>query len=167
MIELLGKVLRYALVLLMATLVISVTWQVLSRYVLDQPSSWTEEAARFLLVWIGVLGAAYVSHSREHLAIDLLPRRLQGTKAIALRVFIELAVLVFAILAMVVGGARLVAITWELGQVMPALSIPTAFLYLVVPLSGGLIVLFSGVHLVKLISQPTSHLKAQTSKKEC
>lgn len=166
MIEWLARALRYFLVVLMATLVMSVTWQVVSRYVLDQPSSWTEEAARFLLVWIGVLGAAYVSYSREHLAIDLLPRRLQGPKAAALYLFIELAVMVFAFLAMVIGGARLVAITWELGQVMPALNIPTAVLYLVLPVSGSLIVLFSTMHISMLIGWPVNAIDEEKLGKE-
>ena len=167
MIEGLAKALRFFLVLLMTALVFSVTWQVLSRYALDQPSSWTEEAARFLLVWIGVLGAAYVSHAREHLAIDLLPRRLSGTQAKVLCLFIELAVLAFALLAMVVGGTRLVMITWELDQVMPALGIPTAFLYLVVPLSGLMITLFGCVHVLQVISQLVQNDEEQSFGRGC
>jgi TRAP-type C4-dicarboxylate transport system permease small subunit len=167
MMHFIAKILRHALMILMGALVLSVTWQVLSRYVLDQPASWTEEAARFLLVWVGVLGAAAVSYSREHLAIDLLPRRLQGRRALALRVFIECMVLGFALVAMVVGGSRLVLITWELNQLTPALGLPTAVLYLVVPLSGVLMVLFSGVQIMTLLSQSEPHLSdSNTAMKE-
>ena len=55
----LDSVLAFILMILMATIVIDVTWQVLSRFIVGNPSSVTEEIARFLLIWIGLLGAAY------------------------------------------------------------------------------------------------------------
>ena len=55
----LDKFLRGMLVFLMTAMVFSVSWQVVSRYLFSSPSSWTEEVARFLLIWIGTLGAAY------------------------------------------------------------------------------------------------------------
>ena len=58
--KILDAVLKPALVLLMVALVSSVSWQVISRYIFSSPSSWTEEVARFLLIWIGVLGAAFL-----------------------------------------------------------------------------------------------------------
>ena len=51
--------LSYALMLLMAVSALNVLWQVFTRFILQDPSSYTEELARFLLVWIGLLGASY------------------------------------------------------------------------------------------------------------
>lgn len=68
----LNRVLELFLVILMSVLVIDVLWQVFSRYMLSSPSSFTDELAGFLLIWVGVLGAAYVSGRKEHLAIDIL-----------------------------------------------------------------------------------------------
>ena len=73
------KLLEWFLVFLMSVLVIDVLWQVFSRYVLNAPSSYTDELAGFLLIWVGVVGAAYVAANREHLAIDLL---LQDRKSV-------------------------------------------------------------------------------------
>ena len=64
----LNKVLEIFLVVLMSVLVIDVLWQVFSRYLLSSPSSFTDELAGFLLIWVGVLGAAYVDGRKEHLA---------------------------------------------------------------------------------------------------
>ena len=69
------KGLELLLIGLMALLVVDVLWQVLSRYVLASPSSFTDEVAGFLLIWVGLMGAAYVSGREEHLAIDLLLRQ--------------------------------------------------------------------------------------------
>ncbi len=68
----LNRVLEIFLVFLVSILVIDVLWQVFSRYLLSSPSSFTDELAGFLLIWVGVLGAAYVAGRQEHLAIDIL-----------------------------------------------------------------------------------------------
>ncbi len=143
MIDTLDRLFRYFLATLMALLVLSVTWQILSRYLLAEPSSWTEELARFLLVWISILGASYAYREKMHLGIDLLAQRLHGRKAVLLEVTVNVVVIVFAVVVMIVGGYRLVAMTWELHQVSPALGIPMAWVYAVVPLSGSLIVLYA------------------------
>ena len=64
--------LGYFLILLMAIMTMDVLWGVLTRYAFGSQADWTEELARFLLIWIGILGAAYASGQRMHLAIDLL-----------------------------------------------------------------------------------------------
>ena len=66
------KILEWVLIFLMSVLVIDVLWQVVSRYILINPSSFTTEVAGYLLIWVGILGAAYVAGKNEHLAIDLL-----------------------------------------------------------------------------------------------
>lgn len=127
------------LVLLMGLLVASVVWQVLSRYLLASPSVWTEELARFLLIWIGILGSVYAYHTRSHLAVDLWSTRLTGVGRRRLAGVQSLVIVSFALSAMVVGGARLVWITWSLQQMSPALGLPMASVYAVLPVSGALI----------------------------
>lgn len=143
MLDVLDRLFRGLLATLMGLLVLSVSWQILSRYLLAEPSSWTEELARFLLVWIGVLGASYAYREKMHLGIDLLSQRLHGVRAVLLELVVNLVVMVFAVAVMIVGGYRLVAMTWELNQISPALGIPMAWVYAVVPLSGLLIVLYA------------------------
>ena len=73
--EKIDKILEKFVVALMAILVVDVLWQVISRYVLSSPSSFTDELAGFLLIWVGLFGSAYVAGKNEHLAIDLLVQR--------------------------------------------------------------------------------------------
>src|SRR5690606_39469394 len=72
----LDRVLALILMVLMATIVVDVTWQVLSRFILGNPSSVTEEIARFLLIWIGLLGAAYAFRTHSHLGLDLFTAKM-------------------------------------------------------------------------------------------
>lgn len=142
------NILEKLLIVLMTVMVINVTWQVLSRYlalagIIDQASTATEEWARFLLIWLGLLGASYASGRRMHLAIDLLLQRSGEAQAAKIRRTIRIVVLLFALLAMVVGGGNLVYLTFELEQTSAAIGLPLGIVYLVIPLSGLLISYFS------------------------
>lgn len=136
------RYLGHFLVFLMALMLFSVTWQVITRYIFSAPSSFTDELARYLLIWIGMLGAAYASGKRLHLSIDLLPSRLEGRSRYRLGVFINILIIIFALTTMVIGGIRLVYITYTLGQISAALQIPLAYVYTIIPLSGLLIIYY-------------------------
>lgn len=138
----LDKFLEKTLVLLMSLMVLNILWQVASRYVLNNPSSFTDELARYLLIWTGLLGAAYATGKNLHLAIDILPGKIDNHKVRhGLYLLAKGMIACFALLAMVAGGTRLVYISWFLDQNSPALNVPLGIVYTVVPLSG-LIILF-------------------------
>ena len=137
------RLLSGALVALVAAMVVSVTWQILSRYLFVVPAAWTEELARFLLIWIGMLGAAYAYQRRSHLGLDLLPGKLTGKGKASLNIVTHLVCMSFAAVVLVVGGGSLVTMTWELRQYSAAMGLPIAFVYAVIPASGVLICLFA------------------------
>ena len=137
------NILEKALIFIMGIMVINVLWQVFSRFILQSSSSWTEELARFLLIWVGLLGAAYTTGQRMHLAIDLLPQYLSGKSARRLNRIIQSMVVLFAFFAMVIGGIRLVYLTLILEQTSAALSVPMGVIYMAIPISGILIIYYS------------------------
>jgi len=137
------KILSAFLGLLMALMVLDVTWQVATRFILNEPSSYTEELARFLLVWIGLLGAAYAYRKKAHLGLDILSQKLEGQAKRRLDIFISLVCILFACLIMIYGGSKLMLLTLDLEQTSAALQVKIGYLYSVIPLSGLLIVLFS------------------------
>lgn len=140
---LLEKGLGAILGLLMAAMVLDVSWQVITRFILNNPSSYTEELARFLLIWIGLLGAAYAYRKKAHLGLDILSEKLEGAAHRRLDIFISLVCMAFAAVLMVYGGMKLVLLTLELEQLSAALQVRIGYVYTVLPLSGALIVLFS------------------------
>ncbi len=152
MMQKIEKALGYVLGALLALMVLDVTWQILTRFLPMQPSSYTEEVARYLLVWIGLLGGAYAYRKRSHLGIDLLSNALHGAKRRALQIFVVSVCFAFAALAMVYGGAKLMLLTFELEQTSAALNLPMGYVYSVLPLSGLLICLFSIDHLIELVT---------------
>lgn len=139
----LDNALKWALVVLMVSQVFAVTWQVVSRYLFASPSSWTEEVARFLLIWIGTLGAAYAFRTNMHIGLDLLPKKLSGVAARNLNWITHGVIILFAVCVLMLGGAKLVHLTWELRQYSAVLGLPISFVYSVIPLTGVLVVIYS------------------------
>jgi TRAP-type C4-dicarboxylate transport system permease small subunit len=152
----LDKIVAWMLITLMGLMVLNVSWQVLSRYVVQNPSSFTDELSRYMLIWLGMLGAAYVAGQNQHLAIDILPNKLSGKPKMKLLVLINSLVLLFALIAMVLGGSNLVYITYILDQKSATLQIPLAYIYTIIPISGLLVVYYQ-------IFQISNHLKHQTA----
>ena len=136
------KILATTLVIIMGLMVLNVLWQVCSRFLLGSPSSFTDELARFLLIWIGVLGAAYVSGKNMHVAINVLPTKFSKLTQQKLKYIVRAIVVLFCLLVLVVGGSRLVYITHVLEQYSPALQVPLSVVYIVIPISGLLIIFY-------------------------
>ncbi len=141
------KILGNFLAALMAIMTLDVLWGVLTRYIMGSQASWSEELARFLLIWIGILGAAYASGQKMHLAIELLKPKLKPDGQRRLTLFINVMVILFALCVMVIGGFRLIYITQTLGQLSPALRLPMALIYAVVPISGILVIYYKVLEL--------------------
>ena len=137
------QVLSRILIILMALMVINVLWQVISRYVFNDPSSFTDELAGFLMIWVGLLGAAYATGKGLHLAIDTLHEKLSGTARRRTEQFISICIAVFAAAVLLVGGGRLVYLTLYLEQYSANLNIPIGYVYLALPLSGLLIIFYA------------------------
>jgi TRAP-type C4-dicarboxylate transport system permease small subunit len=146
----LNKFLRVFLVIMMALLVLNVTWQVVTRFVLPHPSSFTEELARFLLIWISLLGSAYAFHTHNHLGFDYLTNKMKQATATAVARLGYVLVIIFALGVLVTGGINLTYITFLLNQESPVLRLPMGYVYLVVPMSGILFIVYSVLGLLEV-----------------
>jgi len=149
--ETIDKILEWLLIALMSILVIDVFWQVTSRYVMNSPSSFTDELAGFLLIWVGLLGAAYVAGKREHLAIDLLIQKSSPQRKYILELIISAIVVLFAVTVLIIGGSWLVYTRFYLSVRSAALGMPVGIVYLVLPISGILIAYFDIDNIIKMV----------------
>jgi TRAP-type C4-dicarboxylate transport system permease small subunit len=149
--QIIDKTLEWVLVFFMSILVLDVLWQVISRYVMNSPSSFTDELAGFLLIWVGLLGATYVAGKREHLAIDLMLQRSSPKKKYILEMIISTVIILFAITVMIVGGIWLVYTRFYLSVKSAALGLPLGVVYLVLPVSGILITYFDIDNMYKMV----------------
>lgn len=154
------NILQKLVITLLASIVLVVTLQVFSRFILQSPSSFTEELARFLLIWIGLFGGAYGYHSNAHLGLDILTNKLQGASHHIAAIIANVLIMAFAIVVMIIGGFSLVSLTFDPVQISASLEIKMGYVYSAVPISGGLIVVIAFMKLRHLFSQVLSPKKA-------
>lgn len=117
------------------------TWQVVSRYVLNNPSTVTEELTLMSFVWTGVLAAAYVFGQQKHMQMTFLLDKFSPKGQIRVKLFIEVIIFIFAALILVFGGMKISHLA--MGQTSSSLKIPMGYIYFALPLSGILTCIYS------------------------
>lgn len=139
----LDRGLKQTLNILLGIMVITVTWQVVTRYIFNTPSSYTAELSTFLLIWVSLLGAAYALGRNEHLGIDIIPRKMDPEPRKKVIMVGQAIIFVFSLLVLVIGGGYLVYVNLKMGQVSAAFEVPMGYVYLIIPLSGVLMMIYS------------------------
>lgn len=141
-----SRVLLAITAICLALMVGVLCWQVLSRYLLGSSPAWAEQTALLLMIWMTFLGtAAGIAngfHIRVTEGVTALPPR-WSARAVALANI--LAVFAGVLIAWV--GAGLVSETWN--NAVPTLPLTRGMVYLVIPVCGALIAIFSLSHLVR------------------
>lgn len=145
------KLIKLLLALFMLLVIVVVSWQVFSRHVLEDPSSGSGEISRFLLIWIGMLGAAYCYRMKSHLSLNILTEKMNAKPKWITEIFIHCMVLIFASVVMAVGGINLMLMTFDPVQLSPVLEVKMGYIYSVVPLSGIFMSIYAINEIVLLI----------------
>ena len=122
---------RFLMALAMLTLLAFGTWQIFTRWVLGNPSTFTDELLRYVLIIAGFIGSAYCFYRDEHLALTLITDKAKGPFKLALDIF-------FVIYVFIYGGFKLANTATNVSSVM---HIPMKTLYMIEPICGILIVL--------------------------
>lgn len=145
--KLVDRILEGICILIVATMTILITYQVVSRYVFNSPSAVSEVLSRYLFVWLILFAGAYVFGLREHMEIAFLKNKFSAKGQILANTIAELAVAAFAIGVMIIGGHS--ATLRQMFQLDSALQIPIGFIYSAIPISGGIILFYVICNLVK------------------
>lgn len=151
--KVLDRSLELLVMVVVAVLVVDVLWQVFTRFILRNPSTWTEELAVFMLIWVSLLGAAVALNRGAHLGIDYFVGKLSPRKRLYTEILVFLCISLFSLTVMVRGGIDLVMSTLKLDQLSPALGVKVGYVYLAVPISGFFLVLYSVIGLVERLVQ--------------
>ena len=141
------KIMNVFLAVGMLALLLGGTWQIFTRWILRNPSTFTDEFLRYALIWASMIGSAYCFYKNEHLALDLFSSKAKGPAKIILNVFIEAAILFFVVYVFIWGGIKVSMNATNSSSVM---HIPFKVLYAVLPVSGVLIVITRVIKYVML-----------------
>ncbi|MDO4268822.1 MAG: TRAP transporter small permease [Eubacteriales bacterium] len=139
--EYLMKIIGACTAFLFTVMVVVGSWQIISRYVFNSPSTVSEELLTYTFAWMALLASAYVFGKNDHMRMAFLADQVKGTPKIVMELIIQFLVFAFAAIVMVYGGIAITKLTMT--QVTASLQIPMGYVYFMVPISGVLIMYFS------------------------
>lgn len=122
-------------------MVILVCWQVITRYILKNPSTWSEELVSYLFAWMALLGASLVVGERGHMNIPIVVERMSPSIKKVLAIFAEIIAFLFATVILVYGGMQITNLA--MGQMTSSLGVAVGVFYVVLPLSGILNMIYA------------------------
>ncbi len=155
--KILDTVMRFLMALSMLILVIFGTVQIVTRWIVGEPSTFTDELLRYVLIIAGMIGSAYCFYRDEHLALTLVTDKAKGPFKLALDIFIEACILFFVIYVFIFGGFKLASTASNVSSVM---RIPFKILYMIEPLCGILVVLARILKYARLLAERKGAKKA-------
>ncbi len=157
---------KYLLIFFGTLMTALVIMNVILRYVFNSGLSWSEEASRFLFIWVTFLGAILANDAflhGEHMRMDFVVEALHGIP----RKLVELVALVIVLVMLGTlfwGGIQLVQGTWPM--LTSALMIPKGAVYLCAPIGFGYMFLQTLVKVVHLLTMSDQELKANGKEAE-
>ena len=147
----LNKIVEIILEVLVAGMVLGCCWQVITRFVLHNPSKYTEELLRYMLIWLTMMGVPYAYGKDSHLSINILVKNFQSKNEKILKIVIDILILTLSVSVMIVGG--IMATSNAAGQLSPAMQIPMQIYYVCVPISGILMFIYGVIKIVDHIKE--------------
>ena len=144
------KTTEAVIIFLFAALVAIVFYQVVSRYILSDPPSWTEELARYCQVWIILLTSSICIRKGSHLAVDYFSHRLSQSVKRILNIVMSSLIMLYILIVIIFGWKLMVVGQYQLS---PALQVKMSFVYIIFPLSGILMLMEAVLKTVRLIRE--------------
>lgn len=130
-------------------MVLLTCWQVFTRYVFKNPSSWSEEMVSYLFAWMALLGASIVVGERGHMNIPIVVERFGKKARMTFAIFGELVAFVFAGAILVYGGIRITSLA--MGQMTSSLGVPIGIFYVVLPVCGVINIFYTIINIEQIV----------------
>ena len=145
----LNKIIEIFCIVLMAFMTMLVTWQVITRYVFNNPSAVTEQLCQYLFIWLVLFGSAYIFGKREHMQITFIKEKLPNKLGKICDLLQETIIFIFTLGVLVIGGY--LSVVKQMVQFDAALQIPIGVVYAAIPLSGVFILFYSIYNIKKIV----------------
>lgn len=144
--NILNKALNVLAGVSLSAMVILTTYQVITRYIFNAPSTWSEELVGYLFAWSTMFGAAIVSGERGHMNIPIVVDRFGPTGRKLFHIFAEIVAFLFSATILVFGGVQISNLA--MGQMTSSLGVAVGVFYWVMPVCGVLMALYSILNII-------------------
>lgn len=139
--KIINKILGWLIAFLVGVMVLGCCWQVITRFLLNNPSKYTEEFLRYALIWMTMLGVPYAYGQERHISINIVTKTFSQKGSLITKMFIEIVVMILCITVFIIGGIMVTANS--AGQISPALQLPMPLYYVGLPICGVLTLIYS------------------------
>lgn len=148
------KILGVVITLLFILMTLVGTYQIVTRYFFNRPSTISEELLTYSFTWMSLLASTYVFGKRDHMRMGFMADKLTGPARRYLEVFIDALSFFFAGVVMVYGGISITKLTMI--QITASLRISMGWIYIIVPIAGLLIMVFSVMNAADMLHKDFS-----------
>lgn len=155
-------VISWFCIILLAIMTFLVSYQVVTRFVFNNPSAISEILAQYMFVWLVMLGSAYVFGLREHLSITLLKDKMPPVLNMVVEVLIAALLIAFALGVTLKGGMANTIL--QMGATDASLLIPMGIIYSVIPISGVFMIFYSVFNIALAVEEYKNHVTRQSDK---
>ena len=135
-------------IVLFAVMVIVGTYQIITRFVFNNPSTVSEELLTYTFAWMAIFSSAYVFGKRDHMRMTFVADKLPKEQRKILEIVIELLIIAFAVIVLVYGGFTIMGLTMT--QKTASLGVMMGVIYAVVPICGILIAIYGVLNVIDL-----------------
>ncbi len=149
--NILDKIIMGICIALFVFMLIVGSYQIISRYLLKDPSVVSEELVTYSFTWMAMFSAAYVFGKREHMSMVFFVERLSKKLQLNISILSEVVILLFAFFVLICGGKTITTLT--LTQITPALRVSMGYIYSVLPICGVVISLYSIFNILELVEK--------------
>lgn len=148
--QIVDKVLAAVCCFIFAAMVVIGTYQIVTRYFFNRPSTVSEELLTYSFTWMALLISAYVFGKRDHMRMSFLLDKITGKPRLILEVIIEVLIVAFAFIVLLYGGVTIRALTMT--QKTASLGVHMGTIYTVVPVTGALIIFYGILNIIDLVT---------------
>ncbi len=149
--KVLDKVITTLCMVLFMMMTVVGTYQIVTRYCFNSPSTISEELITYSFTWLSILAAAVVFGQRGHLCMSFVYNKFTGKARVCLDIFSELLVLATAILLLIYGGSYMVQMNTT--QVTASLGVSMGLMYAVLPIAGVIITVYCLLNLADMVKK--------------
>ena len=135
-------------IVLFAVMVVVGTYQIITRFIFNSPSTVSEELLTYTFAWMAISSSAYVFGKRDHMRMTFVADKLPKEQRKILEIVIELLIIAFAVIVLVYGGFTIMGLTMT--QKTASLGVMMGVIYAVVPICGILIAIYGVLNVIDL-----------------
>ena len=135
-------------IVLFAVMVVVGTYQIITRFVFNNPSTISEELLTYTFAWMAIFSSAYVFGKRDHMRMTFVADKLPKEQRKILEIVIELLIIAFAVIVLIYGGFTIMGLTMT--QKTASLGVMMGVIYAVVPICGILIAIYGVLNVIDL-----------------